>query len=217
MNLLETKKEMTAIEATTAVNPEEAGLLFAMTPDDETRTMIIFPMGEGQTSIKLNETTGKMLIEMLERQMREWSQETAAAEITENDKRLNEFDKTRGIGPVVKDLGTIIDKYELSFREFTLLSNEARRRKFPYPRSNSEPTDITQLTSNPENFKKTLEHFGLTNNPDAEYWHAYGPEKSFLTLKFLPGKLGDREKKKFRFAYYYDPEFPFTLTEITED
>lgn len=69
---MEEKKEVNAIEATTAVSPEETGLLFAMTPDDETRTMILFPMEEGQTSIKLNEKTAKILIAMLNHQIQEW-------------------------------------------------------------------------------------------------------------------------------------------------
>lgn len=62
----------TALDATKAVNPEEPGVLFAIIPDDQTQTMILCPMDEGQTSIKLTKKTAKILIAMLDRQIQEW-------------------------------------------------------------------------------------------------------------------------------------------------
>lgn len=50
----------------------EPGVLFAIIPDDQTRTMILYSMEEGQTAIKLTEETSKILIAMLDRQIQEW-------------------------------------------------------------------------------------------------------------------------------------------------
>lgn len=69
---MDDQKEATANETAMAVNTKEPGILFALIPDDETRTMTLSPMGEGATSIKLTEKTAKILISMLDRQIQEW-------------------------------------------------------------------------------------------------------------------------------------------------
>lgn len=46
--------------------------LFAIIPDDQTRTMILCPIEEGQSAIKLTEKTAKLLIAMIDRQIQEW-------------------------------------------------------------------------------------------------------------------------------------------------
>lgn len=52
---------------------EEPGVLFAIIPDDQTHTMTLFPLEEGQTAIKLTKKTAEILIAMLDRQIQEWS------------------------------------------------------------------------------------------------------------------------------------------------
>ncbi len=62
-----------SLERIADVLPEvDPGILFAIIPDDETRTMTLSPMGEGETAIKLTEKTAKILIAMLDRQIQEW-------------------------------------------------------------------------------------------------------------------------------------------------
>ena len=46
--------------------------LFAIIPDDQTRTMILCPIEEGQCAIKLTKKTAKLLIAMIDRQIQEW-------------------------------------------------------------------------------------------------------------------------------------------------
>lgn len=53
-------------------SPKEPGVMFAIIPDNQTRTMILCPMEEGQTAIKLTEKTAKILIAMVNRQIQEW-------------------------------------------------------------------------------------------------------------------------------------------------
>lgn len=69
---IQSLNQETANETTKAVNAEEPGILFALIPDDQTRTMILCPIDEGQTSIKLTEKTAKILISMLDHQIQEW-------------------------------------------------------------------------------------------------------------------------------------------------
>lgn len=45
---MDDQKEATANETAMAVNTKEPGILFALIPDDETRTMTLSPMGEGK-------------------------------------------------------------------------------------------------------------------------------------------------------------------------
>lgn len=51
---------------------EENEVLFAIIPDDQTRTIVLCTMEGEQAAIKLTEKTAKILIAMLDRQIREW-------------------------------------------------------------------------------------------------------------------------------------------------
>jgi hypothetical protein len=46
--------------------------IFALMPDEESHTMILAPWREGETGIKLTVKTAKILIAMLDHQIKEW-------------------------------------------------------------------------------------------------------------------------------------------------
>lgn len=69
--------ELSAADMEKPITPEEERRaaedgIFALMPDEESHTMILAPWGEGETGIKLTVKTAKILIAMLDRQIREW-------------------------------------------------------------------------------------------------------------------------------------------------
>lgn len=66
------EEKETALDETKAADPEDPGIQFAIIPDDQSHTMILCPLDEGQTAIKLTKKTAKILIAMLDRQIQEW-------------------------------------------------------------------------------------------------------------------------------------------------
>lgn len=68
--------EMPPEEAERPLAPEELqgaeDGVFGLIPDDESHTMVLCPMKPGETAVKLTVKTAKILIAILDRQIREW-------------------------------------------------------------------------------------------------------------------------------------------------